>query len=292
MSVFALPFLAAALYSSSVILAKLASNTGRMAPTSILFLNNFAIWLVYLPMLFFPDVSVGWPTLWKSIIIGLFFSMGNYATFLCAYKGELSLMTPIMGVKILFVLLFSRLIIGNELPGTMLLSGFICCTAVFLMGYAPKKAGTKPGRERATYALAMWACASYAMCDVLFQKFSEAEDPILLLCICNFIPLVSTIPFIRRFVRDVRYMSVRSLSLGTVSALLMVGEATVLVLAITGGVGAALCNILYNTRSIISIVLVYILGNFYPELNELSRASAIQRIAASVMILAAISMVL
>ncbi len=291
MGVFVFPFLAALLYSLSVLLAKFASNVGRMAPTSVLFLNNLAIWLVYLPFMFSPSFRADWDAVWKSLAIGVFFSTGNYATFLCAYKGELSLMTPVMGVKILFVLLFSRLLIGGELPGEIFASGVICCVAVFLLGASPGAGGNDAGKVKATYALAMCACASYAVVDVLFQKFSDAENPMVLLCISNFVPLLSSLPFLRRFARDLRGMEARPIVAGCLSALLMAGEATSLVVAITGGVGAALCNIFYNTRSLFSIALVFVLGIFYPQLRELRPSSAARRVVASFMILAAVAMV-
>ncbi len=284
----AFPLVAAALYSLSVILVKLATDGNRLSPNSILVFMNVSMWLFFLPSLFtdggIKDISL----VWQPIVVGIFFAMGNFATFLCAHKGEVSLMTPIMGVKILFVLLLSKVLLGMELPATMVSAGIICCAAVFIMGYS-KGAGSG-GKEWITFALAMWACTSYAACDVLIQKFSPNFSAISMLCISNFVLILSCAPYFGTFARDIKRASKRTLTLGFFASTLMVIEALFMFMALTHGVSAPLCNILYNTRGIMSVAFVYAIGRHVCGLETLTQGSAIRRTIGSLMILGAVAL--
>lgn len=82
------------------------------------------------------------------------------------------------------------------------------------------------------------------------------------------------------------------MSFAALAAGLMVVECVLMVFAITGSVGAPLCNILYNTRGIFSVALIFILGKKIPALSEISQSSAMRRMAGSLMILSAVAMVL
>ena len=283
------PVIAAALYSLSVIFVKLSTAENKISPTSILVLNNVAMWLLFLPSLFFKGGIKDMMLIWQPILVGLFFAMGNYATFLCAHKGEVSLMTPIMGLKILIVLILAKFILGMELPHLMVAAGIICCIAVFIMGYSKKRISSK--KEWLTFGLAIWACSSYAACDVLIQKFSPNFSALSMLCISNFVLLISTFPYFKRFARDLKNAPKPALALAATAAALMVVEALFMFFALTGSVSAPLCNILYNTRGIMSIILVFIIGKYVDGLDKLSQGSAIRRVIGSIMIFASVGMV-
>lgn len=282
------PIAAAALYSLSVILVKLSTDEDRLSPNSILVLTNVSMWLMFLPSIFFEGGIKDISLVWQPVLVGVFFAMGNFSTFLCAHKGEVSLMTPIMGVKILFVLLLSKLLLGMELPASMVLSGVICCAAVFLMGYSKSAVSSK--KEWITFALAMWACTSYAACDVLIQKFSPNFSAMSMLCISNFVLIFSCAPYFGTFIRDVRRAGRRTLTLGFFAAMLMVTEALLMFMALTHGVSAPLCNILYNTRGIMTVVFVFIISRHVCGLETLTQGSALRRAIGSLMILGAVAL--
>ena len=69
----------------------------------------------------------------------------------------------------------------------------------------------------------------------------------------------------------------------------MAVESLFIFYAIREGVGAALCNILYNMRGVISVVLVFILGRKLKGIAELNSASAAKRLVGSIIIIAAIA---
>lgn len=285
-----LPIIAAAMYCASVMLVKSSSRRRALSGVSILVMNNLLAGLVFAPRIFLaggmPSIGIAW----QPMLAGAFCAAGNIATFVCAERGEVSLMTPIMGVKILIVILLARVLLNESLPCSITIAGAACCAAVFLMGWS--KNSLKSGRAKATIALALAACAFYAACDVLLQKFSpNFEKGQLLGLMCAALPL-SIIPLMPRFFREFARCGGRERALGLTSAALMTGEMFLMVLAITGSVGASLCNILYNTRGVMAVALVYICGAKFASVRELDRGAAARRLAGSLMILAAVAAVL
>ena len=280
------PFFAAALYCTSVMLVKYASQSKTLSGTSMLVMNNMLSGLVFIPAIFFetsmPDISI----IWQPILASGFCAIGNIATFVCAEKGEVSLMTPIMGIKTLIVIMFARMLLDIELPHSITIAGTICCIAVFIMGYSRKS--LRSPKLAITMALALSACISYAMCDVLIQKYAPNFTSNTMLSLTSVAMPLSILPLLPRFFREVSSSDKKTLLLGAGSAVFMIMEMYLMFLSISGEVGAAMCNILYNTRGIMSVALIYFLGRYFVRLKELSNASAIQRGLGAVMILLAI----
>ena len=286
-----LPVAAAAAYCLSVLFVKASTADDKLSPTSILAMTNFLMFLAFLPTLVCNWQSVNPRLLWQPLLTGVLFAIGNWATFLCSHKGEVSLMTPIMGIKILLGILFLHIIVGGETPKSLIFAGLLCCAAVFIMGYS--KSDTTPrGKRLWTYALAAIACISYAMCDVLFQKFSGNFDGMIILSINNIVLAILSVPYIKTLCRDFRNTDKKTLLLGAFSAILMTAEAVLMVIAIIGEVGAGLCNILYNTRGIMSVLLILAAGHINPSLRELNKASTLRRLTGSAMIMLAVYSVL
>lgn len=109
------PVFAAACYAFGVIAIKCASKNKTISGMSLLTMNNLLSGAVFIPQIFFapalPEISI----IWQPLLAGAFCAAGNLATFICAERGEVSLMTPIMGVKILFVLMFSNIMLHAKL---------------------------------------------------------------------------------------------------------------------------------------------------------------------------------
>lgn len=285
-----LPFLAAIFYCVSIILVKYASQTTKLSGESILVINNLLLGAIFIPPLFFendlPSVSIWWQPLLASTLC----AVGNIATFICAERGEVSLMTPIMGIKIIFVILLSSLLLNSTLGLDIVISGAICCAAVFIMGYSKQK--VKSGKLNLTLILALTACTSYAACDVVIQKYAPNFTSKAMIGLLTVMMPLSIIHLIPNFVKEAKSSNLKALAIGISAALLMVMEMFLMFSAITSDVGAALCNILYNSRGLISVILILAFGKFVPSLKELSNASALQRSLGAILIFLAVAIAL
>lgn len=284
------PFFSAVLYCVSIILVKYATRSGTFGGISMLVMNNITSGLVFIPAIFFDNTMPDWSIVWQPLLASGFCAIGNIAIFICAEKGEVSLMTPIMGIKIMFVIFFSRMLLNTTIPHTITVAGIICCLAVFIMGW--QKKSLRSNKLTITILLALCACISYALCDVIMQKYAPNFTRNAMLSLTTIAMPLSIIPFLPRFFRDVARSSKTTLAVGATSAIIMVFEMYLMFLSIIGEVGAALCNILYNTRGIISVILIFIVGKFIKEMKEVSKASALQRIVGATMILIAVFIVI
>lgn len=284
------PFLAAFFYCISIILVKYATRAKTLSGTSILVVNNMLSGLTFIPLILLDNTLPSLSNIWQPLLASAFCAVGNLATFICAERGEVSLMTPIMGIKILFVIMLSNIMLNNPLPHTITISGAICCLAVFIMGFSRKSISAD--KLRITILLAITACASYAICDVLMQKYAHNFTRYAMLSLTSVAMPLSVIPFIPRLIREIPHCSKRTLIFGFSSGLFMLMEMYLMFRSIVGEVGASLCNILFNTRGLISIVLIFILGKFLSELKELNKSSALQRTIGASLILLAVAIAL
>lgn len=182
------------------------------------------------------------------------------------------------------------MLLNTTIPHTITVAGIICCLAVFIMGW--QKKSLRSNKLTITILLALCACISYALCDVIMQKYAPNFTRNAMLSLTTIAMPLSIIPFLPRFFRDVARSSKTTLAVGATSAIIMVFEMYLMFLSIIGEVGAALCNILYNTRGIISVILIFIVGKFIKEMKEVSKASALQRIVGATMILIAVFIVI
>lgn len=285
-----LPFIAAVFYCFSIMLVKCASRSGTLSGVSMLVMNNLLSGLVFAPCLLFCGLPQDLSLAWQPLLVGALCAAGNIATFICAERGEISLMTPIMGVKMLFVIILAGALLDVPLPRSIVVAGAMCCVAVFIMGFSRRS--LKSSKAGFSVVLALMACAFYAACDVLIQKFSADFSACATAGFMTIAIAASVLPLVPRFLREARASSAGTLALGGASAAFMVLEMFIMVLAISGDIGASLCNILYNTRGIMAIVFVYVLGRRFAVLRELSGASALQRCVGAALILAAVAIVL
>lgn len=280
------PFIAAVFYCGSVMLVKYASQSQTLSGLSMLVMNNLLSGIVFIPAIFFetdfPDISI----IWQPIIASIFCAIGNIATFTCAERGEVSLMTPLMGIKTLMVVMFARVFLDINLPHTITVAGIICCVAVFIMSFSINSLRSK--KLGVTILLAMIACISYALCDVFIQKYAPNFTRNTMLSLTSVAMPLSIIPLLPKFFKEVSISDKKTLFLGGGSAVLMIVEMYLMFISISGELGASLCNILYNTRGLLSVILIYFVGKRFVKLRELSNASAIQRSVGAIMILIAV----
>ncbi len=280
------PVLAAACYALGVIAVKYASKSKTISGVSLLAMNNLFSGAVFIPQIFFAPDLPEFSIIWQPLLAGAFCAAGNLATFICAERGEVSLMTPIMGVKILFVLIFSNVMLQTRLPFSIMISGAICCAAVFIMGASKSKLNRQ--KFRFTVFLALSACASYAACDVLMQKYAPNFSTRAMLALTTVAMPVSVIPLIPKLIGELKKSNPETIAFGSFSSVLLVGESYLMFISITGAVGAAMSNILFNTRGIIAIALIFAFGTKSMKIRELDRHLAMRRAFGAAMILLSI----
>ncbi len=126
-----LPFLAAILYGLAMLLLKRASGFS-VGLTRTLFIANWIAAGFALLLLPLQQEAVQWNYLHLPLVGGLFFFLGQALTFIAIRLGDVSVVTPAMGLKVVFVAWLSVSLFGMPLGAPLIAGAFLAMVGVVL----------------------------------------------------------------------------------------------------------------------------------------------------------------
>lgn len=152
-------------------------------------LSNFVLAAVFLPLLFFETEAIDWAQVWKPIAMGMVFFVANWLTFLSLKKGDVSLVTPLMGTKVVFVAIAVVLLMGQSLSSALWFAAILTAIGIFVMGLGDIKGGSALWF---TIIITLGSAACFGLSDVLvswwagdFAKLSFLSFSCLTIAICS-----------------------------------------------------------------------------------------------------------
>lgn len=158
-----LPLAAAIIYALGSILIKRALAVGVTMDQSF-HLTNFAIGILFVPLFFFEEKSIDFASIWKPIVMGFTFFVGTWLTFIGIKRGDVSLVTPLMGTKVVFVALGVVLLTGRIPSAALWLAAFLTAAGILVMGIADMRKGH---HVIFTILITFASAAVFGVCDVL-----------------------------------------------------------------------------------------------------------------------------
>jgi len=238
-----------------------------------------------------PDVQ----QLMAPVACGLLFFLGQVFTFRAIDSGDVSIATPLLGVKVLFVAIFSVILLGKPLPGSWWTASFLASLGIALISYSPG------GFHRHLFPTIGWslgAAAAFALTDVMVQNWVPGVGysrfaPVMfgIPCLLSVIylpgllkergkaPSTSHSPYLPWLLGGALLLAVQSL--GVYTAIGLYGS-------------AAATNILYGSRCLWSVLFVWILGPLAVGAvsTENSSVVMVRRFFGALLLFAAMSLVL
>lgn len=163
-----LPLFAAILYALGSIAIKRALGEGVRAGQTF-FLSNVILGLVFLPLLGVGFGAIDWSQVGKPIAMGTTFFVGNWLTFAAIRRGDVSLVTPLMGTKVVFVALGVALFTGSLPSPALMLAAVLTTLGIFVMGMADIRGGS---HLLLTIATALASAACFGLNDVLVNHWA------------------------------------------------------------------------------------------------------------------------
>ena len=167
-----LPFLSSLLYVVGILFLKEAAGRGAgvwhtTVVTNVIAGVTFnALWLL-------PGALPEAPVWGQPALVGLLFLVGQLFGFLAIQHGDVSVATPVMGLKVVLVALFVTLLLGERIPGALWAAALLSSAGIVCLGRGGR--GAKSGGPVAPAILfGMLASAAFALFDVLVQKWSPA----------------------------------------------------------------------------------------------------------------------
>ena len=214
-----------------------------------------------------------------------FFFCGQVLTFLALSRGDVSLTTPVMGSKVLFVALIAGLSGGEHLGRGVWVGAVLTTLATVLLG-GGGRGGARPGVVAASFGFGFPAALAFAVTDVLVQWWAPPVG------FGRFAPVMfGTVGVLSVLLVPFFGGGLGGLSWGWVGAGagLLTLQAAGVAFAIIAYRSATLTNVLYNSRGIWSVVLVWAVGHWFSNReNEAGGGVMGRRLAGAFLLLSAI----
>lgn len=305
---FLLPLASGAGYVAAVLLIKRASAHG-VGLWRTAFVSNVAMGLCFAPLWLLGGRDFAWTGLWQPAVGGALFLAGQVFTFM-AMAGDVSLATPVLGLKILFVAAASSLLVAESVRPAWWIAAALGTAAIALLQSNPRPAAAAPAlaapagpasppspdhqHPTRTIVCAALAALCFAISDVLVQRFAPAWGAGRYLpAMFGFLLLFSfaLIPFFSAPLSRIPRVAWRWLAPGSI---LLAIQACGMAYTLGAHGRATVANILYSTRGLWSVLAVGLLGAWLGTADEkkLPRAVFRRRLLGAGLMFAAIALVI
>ncbi len=284
-----LPLLAGMVYVLAALFLRRAADLGAGVWETAR-LCNYTTAVVFMPLAWLGGRIPGWHLVWQPALVALLFIAGQVFTLFALKRGDVSVATPVLGVKILLVALLTAVLLQVRVGGGLWLAAALSSSAIVLLSFTRAHPHHRVG---STIALAGSAAGSYALFDVLVQKWSPYWGagrflPAMAGCVAGasvFLRAPGRAASARSRGMDARFWVVGGAACLALQGLLIVSS-----IAVYGQ--ATVANVLYSSRGLWSVVGVWLIGHWFsnPERHHGPRVLFL-RLAGAVLMMAAILLV-
>lgn len=281
--------LAAAVYSIAAVFSKAALIHG-CGVMRLSFVMNLVFALVFVLALSWEFEPVAWGQVYQPLLTGLFFFIAHVFTFAAIRMGDVSLQTPVMGTKAVFVAIIAVVFGLQEVSWALGAASVLAALAVALLGFS----GGKARRVGLTIGLSLCSAFFFACSDQMVGVYGEAfgkRSFLIITMLCNAALSFSLIPF---FNGKLRAISRPAMGWGFLAALGMALQALLLNYTIAASGEVVAINILYSARGFFSVLIGLGIAALLrrSELEQLSGWVGTLRLAGALFISCAIIIVL
>jgi len=279
----------AIMFAFGSVMLKRAIECG-MGPLRIAFMNDLFVGLIALPGLLVLPRPWNMHMLFWPFISSLVYTSGQVCFFVAMRDGDVSVLGPAMGAKVVFVALLTYLLGAGVMPWTWWVAALLAASAVFLLGMSNWHDRKRLAR---TAMQAVIAAALYGLNDVLVQKHAPAVGAVgfsALMFGGVAIEAFCIVPFFRQ-----------PFSAVPKSAWPWAMAGGIICAAQSGGMGYSLghygqataINIVYSTRGLWTILIVWLIGSWFGNHErEEGRGVMTRRLAGALLLLGAVGLVL
>jgi drug/metabolite transporter (DMT)-like permease len=251
------------------------------------FVMNLAVAVCFGP-LYLGKPGPGPTPLWQAGVIAALFIVGQTLTMLAMSRGDVSIATPVMGTKVLFVALFVTLFLGDPLPIDYWVSAGMSVSGIALLSL-----GASPGGAHhhlpMTIAASLAAASCYALFDVCVRKWTPAWGVSRLLPTCMVLAAAGSLlmwPAFEGRLRDIPRTARWPVALGSI----FIGvQAVSLVTTLGLYADTTRINIVYNSRGLWSVLAVWLVGHWWGNTERhAGRSAFLWRLCGAALLLGAI----
>ena len=252
--------LAAAGYTFATFFLKAALAKGARAGHLNLW-SNVSMAVIVQPIWLFEDPGIPNAPLWLPLITCCTFFLGQVFTFAALARGDVSVATPVLGTKIIWVTALNALVFSVPVP----VRWWFAAVAASL-GVAVIAGGTPHGERRAmvsTAAFSLLAALCFSVTDVLVQRWAGGNDPLAFLPAMFGMVGIFSVGWYLVFER--RAFLVKRAMAGPLSAGagLLGLQCALVFLSLAWTLDATAANVVYSIRSLLTVGLAWMAGRFF-----------------------------
>jgi drug/metabolite transporter (DMT)-like permease len=286
-----LPLASAVIYAVAALCLKIALGRG-VTTWAVLFYSNLMLGILFAPLLLAG--SSGWnlggaPL---ALLSGFLFFLGQVGTFRSLQSGDVSIATPALAAKVVFVALLSLFIPGSRPDPDLWLAVILTMAGMVLLHRGPSRPASRP---LPTLAWALMAALSFAAADIVVQIGAPAAGFTLFMPVMFATVTALSLPLLRPHIlrpprREVRAGALKWLAVGVV----LIGvQATGMASAIGLFGDATAANVAYGSRGLWSLLLLALFAKMLGISDAIfDRGTLAVRVVGCALILVAVTLVL
>jgi len=282
------PLLWAIGYGFASLILKRALDHGA-GPMRIAFLNNIAIGLYFLPWLFQLPHPLDPKLLFWPLVASVVYFGAQASTFLAMRIGDVTVLSPVLGTKVLFVAIFTVMLGAGPMPWTWWLASALSAVAVFLLGLSQ---WSDRRRLLRTVGLGLLSASLYARCDLIFQLHARELGALPFSSVMMSAVLVESLllfPFFRQPLSAIPKVAWPWAFWGS---LLCAAQSAGMAFTLGFHGQAAAVNVVYSTRGLWSILLVCVAGPWFGNQERAAgRGVMTRRLAGALLLLVAVGLI-
>lgn len=259
------PLLAALLYAFGALVLKRSSDLG-VGLWRTTFVANLIVAALFSFLWLLGGPPVEKELLWQPGVIAMCLFIGQLSQFLALEKGDVSVAVPVFGLKVILVAFLTPFLIGEAVGLKLWIAAFLSVLGITCLN---RKDADKPPRNLLiTFIAGGIGAVAFAVFDVLVQKWGPAWGAGRLLPCIFWINAILSFGLIFRFSAPLSKIPGKAWPwLAGGSALLGIQSITfVSTLAVFGK--ATNANIIYASRGLLSVVLVWMIGHWFQNAEQ------------------------
>jgi len=288
---FLLPLASALLYAMAALCLKIALARG-LTTWSVLFFSNMVLGLFFLPLLL--GGADGWNLAaapW-ALLAGTLFFFGQIGTFRSLQSGDVSIATPALAAKVVFVALLSLFIPGSRPDPDLWLAVILTMAGMILLHRGPSRPASRP---LPTLAWALFAAFSFAATDIVVQVGAPVAGFTLFMPVMFGTVAVLALPLLwPHVIRPKKPASAPGARGWMTAGVVLLGLQAVGMGTTIGLFGDATgANVIYGSRGLWSLLLFALLAQQLGITDSVfDRRTLALRVVGSVLILVAVMLVM
>ncbi len=284
-----LPLAAAVVYALSALFLKRATMEGG-GLWRITFLANWGQAVLLAPLLFFGQGTINATEGWHIVLTSLVFFVGQLSVFAGMRYGDVSVVTPVMGIKVIIVAALVTSGAHEKLPLLWWVSAAISTAAAVLLGIGKPSSGNSlvPG-----LAGGLGAALAFSVVDVMYQQWAGSLGVWRFsasVAIAMGVWSLALLPVLEGPWWQLPATARRAFLPGLAAT---IGQVLLMAYCVVELKGAAWANLLYSSRGVWSVALVWGAGTVFGNRESAAGAPVMaRRLAGAALMLTAVALVL